>query len=266
MQKKLPERSEGYVHGESTLRDFFKMPSEDKLQKLLGESRRIVFFSGAGISTESGIPDFRSEDGIYSDPANLNLFEIRTFLRDPEPFYRFTRKFLPVMEKARPNPAHLAIARLQDEHRVTVVTQNIDNLHRRAGSKTVCRVHGSFEYSRCLRCGNRIATRQLYSTIREGGVPYHSCGGVYKPEVTFFGEPLPRNDWLNSQKAIEEADLLCVVGSSLVVYPAAQLPMYRSGKCKLVIVNREATPLDDQADLIIRGSAGDIFEKLAHKI
>jgi len=239
------------------------MPSEEKLQKLLDQSRRIVFLTGAGISTESGIPDFRSKDGIYSDPANLNLFEVGTFLRDPAPFYRFTRRFLPVMEKARPNPAHLAIARLQDEHQVTIVTQNIDDLHRQAGSKTVCCVHGSFEYSRCLQCGHRIATRHLYPTIREGRIPYHSCGGFYKPEVTFFGEPLPRNEWLNSQRAIEEADLLCVVGSSLVVYPAAQLPMYRSNNCKLIIVNREATPLDHEADLIIRGSAGDIFEKLA---
>lgn len=233
-----------------------------KFQEYLNHTRRIVFLTGAGISTESGIPDFRSADGLYSDPANLSLFDISAFLAEPAPFYRFSAKFLEVMEQAQPNPAHLAIARLQETHRVTVITQNIDNLHQRAGSRTVFCVHGNLEFSRCVKCGHRIATRELHPVIRQGEVPYHSCGGVYKPEVTFFGEPLPEEDWLYSQRAIEEADLLCVVGSSLVVYPAASLPGYRPRTCRLVIVNREPTPLNPEADLIIHGDAGKIFSPI----
>ncbi|MEA1928442.1 MAG: Sir2 family NAD-dependent protein deacetylase [Candidatus Auribacterota bacterium] len=231
----------------------------EEFQKYLDQSRRIVFLSGAGISTESGIPDFRSPDGIYSNPDNINIFDISAFLTDPAPFYRFSAKFLEFMENALPNPAHQAIARLQETHRVTVVTQNIDDLHQRAGSRTVWCVHGNLEFSLCIKCGHRIATRELYPTIRKGEVPYHSCGGVYKPEVTFFGEALPQTDWLNSQSAIEEADLLCIVGSSLAVYPAAMLPGCRSRNCRLVIVNREPTPLDPEADLIIHGDAGEIL-------
>jgi NAD-dependent protein deacetylase/lipoamidase len=233
-----------------------------KFEKYLNQSRRVVFLTGAGISTESGIPDFRSADGLYSDPENLSLFDISAFLADPAPFYRFSAKFLEVMEQANPNPAHLAIARLQETHRVTVITQNIDNLHQRAGSRTVWCVHGNLEFSRCVKCGHRIATQELHPLIRKGEVPYHSCGAVYKPEVTFFGESLPEEDWLYSQKAIEEADLLCVVGSSLVVHPAAALPGYRTRHCRLVIVNREPTPLNPEADLIIHGEAGKIFSTL----
>ena len=232
------------------------------LQNRLEEAGRIVFLTGAGISTESGIPDFRSADGLYSDPANINLFNISAFMADPRPFYRFSARFLKVLENALPNRAHLAIARLQGSHDVTVVTQNIDDLHQRAGSRTVWSVHGTLAFSRCVKCGHRLATSELYSIIRQGEVPYHDCGGFYKPEVTFFGESLPQTDWLNSQKAIEEADLLCVVGSSLVVYPAAALPGYRRRGCTLVIVNREPTPLDPEADLVIRGDAGEIFINL----
>ncbi len=239
------------------------MNEVNTLTDWISRSERIVFLTGAGISTESGIPDFRSPGGLYSDPANVNIFEIDAFLADPVHFYRFAQKFLPMMEEGRPNPAHLIIARLQESHRVTVVTQNIDDLHQRAGSRTVWCVHGNLEFSRCLECGHRIATRELYPLIRKGEVPYHSCGGVYKPEVTFFGESLPQTDWLNSQRAIEEADLLCVVGSSLVVYPAAGLPALRRRGCKLVIVNREPTSLDGEADLVLSGSAGEIFSELS---
>lgn len=237
-----------------------------KFVKYLNHSRRLVFLTGAGISTESGIPDFRSADGIYSDPKNVNIFDISAFLSDPGPFYRFSAKFLEIMENASPNPAHLAIARLQETHQVTVVTQNIDDLHQRAGSRTAWCVHGNLEFSRCVKCGHHIATRELQPVIRKGEIPYHTCGGVYKPEVTFFGESLPEDDWLYSQKAIEETDLLCVVGSSLVVYPAAGLPGYRSRNCRLVIVNREPTPLDPEADLVIHGSAGEIFSNIIRNV
>jgi len=225
----------------------------------LEEPGGAVFLTGAGISTESGIPDFRSPGGLYSDPANADVFDISSFLADPSIFYRFWARFLPVLERAGPNPAHRAIARLQDTRPVTVVTQNIDDLHQRAGSRTVWCVHGTIASSRCLKCGARTETTELLPVIRRGEVPVHSCGGVFKPEVTFFGEALPELDWTNSQRAIREADLLCLIGTSLTVYPAAQLPDFRRPDCRLVIVNRDPTPLDGEADLVIRGSAGEVF-------
>ncbi len=236
-----------------------KQDGRQELRSHLQSARRIVFLTGAGISTESGIPDFRSPGGLYSDPANVNVFDISSFLADPSIFYRFWARFLPVLERARPNPAHLAIARLQDGRRVTVVTQNIDDLHQRAGSRTVWCVHGTIASSRCLNCGARTETARLLPAIRRGEVPVHSCGGVFKPEVTFFGEGLPETDWTNSQEAIREADLLCLVGTSLTVFPAARLPDFRRPECRLVIVNRGPTPLDPEADLVIRGSAGEVF-------
>jgi len=234
----------------------------DKFRGLVDRSRRVVFLTGAGISTESGIPDFRSSSGIYADPANRSIFEIDSFLRDPSPFWRFSAGFLSLLEKARPNAAHLAIARLQDTRQVTVVTQNIDDLHLKAGSRTVRRVHGSFESSRCLRCGRRVKTAELYPAVLRGETPKDGCGGFFKPEVTFFGEMLPPEEWEGSCRAVEEADLLCVVGSSLVVYPAAALPLRRRTGCGLVIINREPTPQDRDADLVINAGAGEVFQRL----
>ncbi len=229
------------------------------LRGYLRETGGAVFMTGAGISTESGIPDFRSPGGLYSDPANANVFDIDSFLADPSIFYRFWARFLPVLEQARPNPAHRAIARLQDSRKVTVVTQNIDDLHQQAGSRTVWSVHGTIASSRCLKCGARTRTAELLPFIRRGEVPGHSCGGVFKPEVTFFGEALPELDWTSSQRAIREADLLCLIGTSLTVFPAARLPAFRRPDCRLVIVNRDPTPLDGEADLVIRESAGEVF-------
>ncbi len=242
-----------------------KPAGRDQLRDYLQSAHRIVFLTGAGISTESGIPDFRSPGGLYSDPANVNVFDISTFLADPSIFYRFWARFLPVLEQARPNPAHLAIARLQEGHAVTVVTQNIDDLHQRAGSRTVWSVHGTIAVSRCLKCGIQTDTSRLLETIRRGKVPQHSCGGIFKPEVTFFGEALPEVDWTNSQQAIREADLLCLVGTSLTVFPAARLPEFRRDSCRLVIVNRGPTPLDPEADLVIRGSAGEVMGEVISK-
>lgn len=231
----------------------------DALRGYLENTENAVFLTGAGISTESGIPDFRSPGGLYSDPSNVNVFEISSFIADPSIFYRFWSRFLPVVEKAQPNPAHRAIAQLQNSRRVTVVTQNIDDLHQRAGSQAVWSVHGTMASCRCLKCGARKDTSELAPIIRRGEVPYHSCGGVFKPEVTFFGEGLPEIDWTNSQNAIREADLLCLIGTSLSVFPAAGLPSCRRRGCRLIIINRDPTPLDHEADLVMHASAGAIF-------
>jgi NAD-dependent deacetylase len=231
------------------------------LKGYLEDTKKAVFLTGAGVSTESGIPDFRSAGGLYSDPSNINVFEIASFIADPSFFYRFWSRFLPIVEKAQPNPAHRAIAQLQNSRQVTVVTQNIDDLHQRAGSRTVWSVHGTTAFCRCLKCGARKDTSELAPIIRRGEAPYHSCGGVFKPEVTFFGEGLPELDWTNSQNAIREADLLCLIGTSLSVFPAAGLPGCRRRDCRLVIINRDPTPLDSEADLVIHASAGEVFGK-----
>ncbi len=234
----------------------------DEFREMIARSRRVVFLTGAGISTESGIPDFRSAGGIYSDPAKLAIFDIDSFHRDPGPFWRFSAEFLPLLERARPNTAHLAIARLGEMKEVEVATQNIDDLHLKAGSRTVWRLHGSFETSSCLRCGRKVRTAELRSVILGGGTPKDECGGVFKPEVTFFGEMLPVRELENSLRAAAAADLFCVVGSSLAVYPAASIPHYRRPGCPLVIVNRDPTPLDAEADLVIRASVGEAFSEI----
>lgn len=232
-----------------------------KLKSWFDESKRIVFLTGAGISTESGIPDFRSASGIYSRGHGANVFDISVFRRDPSLYYDFAREFCDIMEKAQPNEAHKAIAALgrRPGKRVTVVTQNIDDLHQRAGSNPVWCVHGNLEWSRCVRCRARVRTTELMETIRQGTVPTHSCGGVFKPEVTFFGELLPERDFSEAQRAIADADLLVVVGSSLVVYPAAALPFERSRRCRYVIINRDPTDQDASADLVIHDSAGEVL-------
>jgi NAD-dependent deacetylase len=232
------------------------------LRKWLDEAKSIVFLTGAGISTESGIPDFRSPSaGIYFKGTSANVFDIGTFYRDPSVYYKFAQEFCDLMVRAEPNAAHRAIVALgqRPDKRVTVVTQNIDDLHQRAGSDPVWCVHGNLEWSRCLRCGKRIKTSELIDPIRRGEVPRHDCGGVFKPEVTFFGEMLPERDFMEGQAAISRADLLVVVGSSLVVYPAASLPFARRRNCRYAIINRDPTDQDRLANLVIHAAAGDVL-------
>lgn len=233
----------------------------DLLRTLLETAHRVVFLTGAGISTESGVPDFRSASGIYSRGTGSNVFDIGEFYRDPRIYYRFAQEFCDMMTRAQPNAAHLAISELgrRPGKQVTVVTQNIDDLHQRAGSHPVWCVHGNLEWSSCLRCRQRVKTEQLMGAIRQGEVPRHDCGGVFKPEVTFFGEMLPEIDFLEAQQAIAQAELLVVVGSSLVVYPAAALPSVRRKGCPYVIVNRDPTDQDRAATLVIHASAGEVL-------
>lgn len=239
------------------------MPKQDdpitKLGAWFDEARDIVFLTGAGISTESGIPDFRSASGIYSRGRGANVFDIAAFHRDPRLYYDFAREFCDIMEKSQPNEAHKAIAELgrRPGKNVTVVTQNIDDLHQRAGSEPVWCVHGNLEWSRCVRCHARVKTADLMDTIRRGEVPTHSCKGVFKPEVTFFGEMLPERDFNEAQRAIARSDLLVVVGSSLMVYPAAALPFGRKPNCRYVIINRDPTDQDQTTDFVIHESAGE---------
>ena len=229
------------------------------LHQLLSDSRRIVFLTGAGMSTESGIPDFRSPNGLYAKLGGQSLFEIERFREDPGDFYRTGIDLFEKLWRAEPNAGHRAIAalaRLPGKH-VTVVTQNIDILHQQAGSEEVLPVHGTIETCTCQECGIRSSGEDVWERAAAGEVPpRHDCGGILKPDVVFFGDPLPYRVFTAAEEAIRDADLLVVAGTSLVVYPAAGLPDRRRPDCRLAIVNHTPTDLDPAADLVLRESVG----------
>ena len=232
------------------------MNQVEQLSEWIRGANSIAVLTGAGISTASGIPDFRSASGIYSDERNVNVFDLDAFRRDPSIFYTFAREFYPQVRNAQPNAAHKVLAEWDN---VTVVTQNVDDYHQRAGSSPVYCVHGNHIHSTCQSCGGEVETEGLYPTIERGDVPHCVCGGVYKPNITFFGEMLPEYDWQKSVQAMSEADLVLVLGTSLTVYPAAGLPGYRPLNAKLAIINRDPTPLDREAQLVIHGDLCEVM-------
>lgn len=233
----------------------------EQLKQWITESNRIVFFGGAGVSTESGIPDFRSVDGLYSQKFDYPPEQIisHSFYRqDPEYFFRFYReKMLPL--GFEPNITHKILARWEAEGKLlAVVTQNIDGLHQKAGSKRVYELHGSVLRNYCTKC------RKFHSAefVKEApGVPRCDCGGIVKPDVVLYEESLDGATIEGSVRAISQADLLIVAGTSLTVYPAAGLVNYYRGN-RMVLINRDETPYDHQADLVFHEKLGEIFSKL----
>ena len=237
------------------------MEKLETLKKWIQESNRIVFFGGAGVSTESGIPDFRSVDGLYSQKFEYPPETIisHSFYRwKPEYFFRFYRqKMLPL--GFEPNITHKVLARWEEEGKLAaVVTQNIDGLHQKAGSKKVYELHGSVLRNYCTRCGKFHSAE----FVRDAeGVPKCDCGGTVKPDVVLYEESLNQDTIEKSVRAIQSADLLIVAGTSLTVYPAAGLINYYNGS-RLVLINRDATAYDETADLVFHESLGKIFENL----
>ncbi len=228
------------------------------LQQIIDESSRIVFFGGAGVSTESGIPDFRSVDGLYHQHYDVPPEELlsRTYFnRHPEAFFRFYRdKMLPL--NAQPNAAHRKLAELEQAGRLTaVVTQNIDGLHQKAGSKKVYELHGSVLRNYCMRCHESYTAEEI---VAMDGVPKCECGGTIKPDVVLYEEMLDDQVISGAIHAIEKADMMIVGGTSLVVYPAAGMIRYFRGK-HLVVINMSATQADRQADLVINDSIGEVL-------
>ena len=228
------------------------------LQSWVQESRNIVFFGGAGVSTESGIPDFRSVDGLYHQKFDYPPEEILShsfFVHKTEEFYRFYReKMLPL--EAQPNVVHKTLARWEQEGKLkAVVTQNIDGLHQKAGSKAVCELHGSVLRNYCVKCGKFFPAEYIRDTT---GVPKCECGGILKPDVVLYEEALDDTCVTRAVHAIEQADMLLVCGTSLTVYPAAGLLRYYRGN-KLVLINRDATPQDSVANLLLHESLGKVF-------
>jgi len=239
------------------------MEKLETLKRWISESSRIVFFGGAGVSTESGIPDFRSVDGLYSQKFDYppeTIISHSFFLRDPKYFFRFYReKMLPL--GFEPNITHRVLAKWEEAGKLSaVVTQNIDGLHQRAGSRRVYELHGSVLRNYCLRCGKAYSAEFIKSS---DGVPTCSCGGTVKPDVVLYEESLNTQTLEKSIAAIAKADLLMVAGTSLTVYPAAGLINYYQGN-RLVLINRDETPYDDRADLVFHENLGKVFGELSH--
>jgi len=234
----------------------------EELAALVADSDKIVFFGGAGVSTESGIPDFRSTDGLYNQKYDYPPEQILShtfFVTRPEEFFRFYRdKMLPL--DAKPNAAHLKLAQWESEGKMTgVVTQNIDGLHQAAGSKKVFELHGSIHRNYCQKCGRFYPPEYIRDS--KDPVPRCECGGKIKPDVVLYEEGLD-NDVVNGAiHAISKADLMIVAGTSLTVYPAAGLVRYFRGR-RLVLINRDATPMDSECDLVIHDKVGRVLSSL----
>lgn len=232
-----------------------------KLKEIIEQSDNIVFFGGAGVSTESGIPDFRSTDGLYHQEYRFppeTILSHTFFRQNPEEFYRFYRAKM-LVSGAKPNAAHLKLAEWEREGRLkAVITQNIDGLHQAAGSQRVLELHGSVLRNYCEHCHRFY---DVAAVAQSTGVPHCECGGIIKPDVVLYEESLNMDTMREAIAAISEADVLIVGGTSLVVYPAAGLIDYYRGN-KLVLINRTPTAKDSAADMVVTGSIGEIFAAL----
>ena len=235
------------------------MQELEQLKQWIDECDNIVFFGGAGVSTESGIPDFRSVDGLYNQQYDYPPETIisHTFYRkNPKEFYRFYKNKM-IFPNAEPNDANLALARLEKQGKLkAVVTQNIDGLHQAAGSREVLELHGSIHRNYCTRCGQFYSLKDIMAM---DGVPKCSCGGIIKPDVVLYEEGLNQSTIQKAVMYISQADMLIIGGTSLTVYPAAGLIDYYQGN-RLVLINKSVTPMDSRADLVISGKIGQILK------
>ena len=237
------------------------MTQIEELQKIIDETDNIVFFGGAGVSTESGIPDFRSVDGLYNQEYDYppeTIISHSFYLRNPAEFYRFYKNRMLFLD-AKPDAAHLKLAELEQAGKLkAVVTQNIDGLHQLAGSQVVLELHGSVHRNICRRCG-RVYDAAYVKNCE--GIPVCTCGGEIKPDVVLYEEGLDDHIIRESIRYISEADVLIIGGTSLVVYPAAGLIHYFKGS-KLVLLNKSATQADEQADLVIHDPIGEVLSQI----
>lgn len=244
------------------------MSSEKKAAEILKDSETAVAFTGAGVSTESGVPDFRSPGGIW-DRFDPDLFTIQKLRSNPEETWeKFFQVGVEMMdEEIEPNPAHLSLAELEEMGILkSVITQNVDNLHQEAGNspEKVIELHGNLRKLECMECGSRS---DFSEDIDELPPICNDCGSIMKPAAVLFGEQLPQDALLRSQSYSEESDAFLVIGSSLTVQPAASFPSKAAQTgAKLIIVNRDPTPLDDKAEIVLRGNAGEILPKIVKKI
>lgn len=228
-------------------------PAIAQAAQIVRESRRIVALTGAGISRPSGIPDFRSDSGLWQLDDPMEVASLCGFRANPQRFYNWFRPLHQTISAALPNPAHRALAQLEQLGRLTaVITQNIDGLHQHAGSHEVYELHGHLRSATCLNCDRQAPAAPLLERMRRGEIPRCSCGGVYKPDVILFDELLPRGLFWLAQRAIEECDLVIVIGTALEVAPVCDMPWValRRG-ARLIIINQSATHLDPHADVVL---------------
>lgn len=237
------------------------MDAIETLRRWVSESHRMVAFTGAGVSTESGVPDFRSVDGLYNQKFEYppeTIISHSFYLRNPEYFFRFYREKMMPLE-VQPNITHVTLAKWEREgHLAAVVTQNIDGLHQKAGSKRVYELHGSILRNYCTQCGKFYPAEFVKNS---NGIPRCGCGGIVKPDVVLYEEGLNDRIVEGALEAISQADMLLVAGTSLTVYPAAGFLRYYPGN-RLVLINRDPTPYDDRADLVIHDSLGKVLSRL----
>ena len=231
------------------------------LQDLIDKSNKIVFFGGAGVSTESGIPDFRSKDGLYNQKYDYPpeyMLSNGCLYNNTEDFFKFYKDKLNTLNK-EPNICHKYLKKLEDGGKLTmIVTQNIDGLHEKAGNKNIALIHGTIYKNHCIDCGKEYNAEYVFNSE---GIPRCSCGGIVRPNVVLYGEMLPEEEYAKAMKALHEADLLIVGGTSLTVYPASGFIHYYGGK-DLVIINNDKTSFDDMATLVINDKIGNVFSKL----
>lgn len=239
----------------------------DEIIDLILESDNIVFFGGAGVSTESGIPDFRSATGLYNQVHSTGhspeyLLSHDFLVEDEEGFSNYYKDNL-ISKTAKPNVTHRVLAKLEEMKKLrAIVTQNIDSLHQKAGSKNVYEIHGNLRDFYCVKCGKKYSEEEILSTK---GANYCDCGGYIRPDVTLYGEGLPENSVIMAINAISKADVLIIGGTSLAVYPAASFINYYNGN-KCILINRDQTMRDDVADYRISSSLGDFFSELEKKL
>lgn len=256
MQNRQAEQAEGKAKAMQN--------SIEKLQEIVDRYENLVFFGGAGVSTESGIPDFRSVDGLYNQKYDFppeTILSHTFFMRRPEEFYKFYRDKM-LCDTAKPNGAHLKLADLEKADKLkAVITQNIDNLHQMAGSKRVMELHGSVYRNYCMKCGKFYDFSYIKNST---GVPHCECGGIVKPDVVLYEEGLDQQTLTDSVRAISQAQVLIIGGTSLAVYPAASLIDYFRGEC-LIVINKAPTPRDRSADLLIKEPIGQVFSQIKVK-
>lgn len=233
----------------------------NELQAIINQSKSIVFFGGAGVSTESGIPDFRSVDGLYNQKYDYPPEEILShsfFMSNTEEFYRFYRDKMLCLN-AKPNKAHFKLAELEKSGKLTaVVTQNIDGLHQLAGSHNVFELHGSVHRNYCMKCHKEFNAEFM---LKSSGIPQCMCGGIIKPDVVLYEEGLDNSTVNSALSAISNCDTLIIAGTSLTVYPAAGFIRYFKGN-NLILINRDKTPLDSSCDLVIHEKVGEVLDKI----
>jgi NAD-dependent deacetylase len=238
--------------------------------ELLSAARRGLALTGAGVSAESGIPTFRGEGGLWTKYDPVKVASIDYFMSDPSAYWKVSKDRGRVALAARPNPGHHALAALEAAgHLKAVVTQNTDGLHQESGSRRVIEVHGSGRTVQCLDCGNREPRSEVQARLDVEMPPRCKvCGGVFlKPTVVLFGEPMPQNAIKEAFALAREADVMLVVGTSLVVYPAAEVPLVASrAGAKMIVINAEATPFDEFADVVVRGKSGEVLPEIVSLI